>query len=200
MHPVTHPAAVRPSPPADDPVVQRLLRHRIVRIGHSILSETADRITAQLLLLAAETDEDIFLYITSPGGSVPAGMAIYDTMQHIRNDVVTIASGYCASMAQFLITAGTPGKRCALPNSRMMLHLPSFTPADSRGASGSRPEELQYTRHQITRLLAQHTGQEANQIGEHFISDRWFTATQAKQYGLIDLVLTTPANIVDSLE
>jgi len=108
-----------------DQVYNRLLGERIIFLGQAVDDDIANKITAQLLLLAAEPDKDIFLYVNSPGGSVTAGMAIYDTMQFIKNDVVTIAMGMAASMGQFLLTAGTPGKRFALPNTRILMHQPS---------------------------------------------------------------------------
>ncbi|MEV5970845.1 ATP-dependent Clp protease proteolytic subunit [Streptomyces sp. NPDC051921] len=172
-----------------DAVVERLLRHRVLHISTPITHDTAGRITAQLLLLAAEGDRPVTLYVNSTGGSVPAGLAIYDTMQHIRNDVVTIGLGYCASMAQFLVAAGTPGKRYALPHTRMMLHLPSFADADAGDTDDVGIAELHHTRTRITDLLALHTGREAAQVAADFADDRWLTPAEAKEYGLIDHVL-----------
>ncbi|MER7515560.1 ATP-dependent Clp protease proteolytic subunit [Streptomyces sp. NPDC126499] len=171
-------------------VLQRLLRHRILHIAAPITGETADRITAQLLLLDAEGDRPVTLYVNSLGGSLPAGMAIYDTMQHIRSDVITIGLGYCASMAQFLVAAGTPGKRYALPNTRMMLHLPSFVDAVAADSEGTRIDELHYTRSRITDLIARHTGRDAEQVARDFADDRWLTPAEAKGYGLIDDTMT----------
>ncbi|WP_381560878.1 ClpP family protease [Streptomyces eurythermus] len=173
------------APTRADPVTDRLLRHRILSIGTPINGQTADTVTSRLLLLAAETDAPITLYINSPGGSVPAGMAIYDTMQHIRNPITTIGLGYCASMAQLLLAAGTPGRRAALPHSRMMLHLPSITGAAPANAS----EELRHTRQQISDLIARHTHRTAEEVIRNFSHDRWFSAVQAQQYGLIDEIL-----------
>ncbi|MGW4161468.1 ClpP family protease [Streptomyces sp. NPDC004788] len=180
-----------PAPdPAPDPVLDRLLRHRIIHIAEPITAETADRVTAQLFLLAAENgDLPVTLYINSTGGSVPAGMAIYDAMRHIDNDVTTIALGYCASMAQFLVTAGTPGRRHALPNTRMMLHLPSFADAATADGEGTPVGELHHTRIRITELLAEHTHRTTAQIAADFADDRWLTPEEAKEYGLIDDVL-----------
>ncbi|MFG3345282.1 ClpP family protease [Streptomyces sp. NPDC048018] len=172
-------------------VIERLLRHRILHIAAPITRETADRVTAQLLLLAAESDRPVTLYVNSTGGSVPAGLAIYDTMQHVRNDVVTIGLGYCASMAQFLVAAGTPGKRYALPNTRMMLHLPSFADAAASDTDGLGITELHHTRVRVTELIARHTGREAARVAADFADDRWLTPEEAEEYGLIDGVLVT---------
>ncbi|MFJ9811310.1 ClpP family protease [Streptomyces sp. NPDC101158] len=172
-------------------VIERLLRHRILHIAAPITPETADRVTAQLLLLASESDRPVTLYVNSTGGSVAAGLAIYDTMQHIRNDVVTIGLGYCASMAQFLVAAGTPGKRYALPNTRMMLHLPSFADAAASDADAVGIAELHYTRARVTDLLARHTHRDAARLAADFADDRWLTPEEAKGYGLIDDVLVT---------
>ncbi|WP_370409350.1 ClpP family protease [Streptomyces fradiae] len=177
--------------PEPDPVVERLLRHGIVHISEPITGATADRVTAELLLLAAENDRPITLYINSPGGSVPAGMAIYDVIRHIGNDVVTIGLGYCASMAQFLVSAGTPGKRYALPNARMMLHLPDFAQPPTGTAEGTSHEELRYSRDRIADLLADFTHREVAQVVRDFADDRWLTPAEAMEYGLIDRVLDT---------
>ncbi|MEU8620653.1 ATP-dependent Clp protease proteolytic subunit [Streptomyces sp. NPDC048623] len=175
--------------PGTDPVLDRLLRHGILHISEPITAGTADRVTAELLLLAAETDRPATLYINSPGGSVPAGMAIYDVIRHIPNDVVTIGLGYCASMAQFLVSAGTPGKRYALPNARMMLHLPAFDQPPTGTAEGTRHEELRYSRDRIADLLADFTHREVAQVVRDFADDRWLTPAEALEYGLIDRVL-----------
>ncbi|CAL9627789.1 ClpP family protease [Streptomyces sp. enrichment culture] len=185
---------ITPPCPATDSVLERLLLHRTVHLSGTITPESADRVTSQLLLLAAESDADIHLYINSPGGLVTAGMAIYDTMQHIPNDVATTGLGFCASMGQFLLTAGAPGKRSALPHTRMMLHLPALTPTADRTASANRPEELDHHRARMTRLLAHHTRRTSEQILIDLATDRWFTPTEARAYRLIDHVLPpTPA-------
>ncbi|MFF5973356.1 ClpP family protease [Streptomyces sp. NPDC012769] len=173
-----------------DAVLRRLLRHRILHIAAPITDETAARITAQLLLLDAEDDRPVTLYVNSLGGSLPAGMAIYDTMQHIGSDVITIGLGYCASMAQFLVAAGTPGKRYALPNTRMMLHLPSFVDAVAADSEGTRIDELHHTRSRITDLIARHTGRDPAHVARDFAEDRWLTPEEAKEYGLIDATMT----------
>ncbi|MFD0367508.1 ClpP family protease [Streptomyces sp. NPDC127114] len=175
--------------PAPDPVLDRLLRHGILHIAEPITDRTAERVNAALLLLAAETDRPVTLYISSPGGSVPAGMAIYDVMRHIDNDIVTIGLGYCASMAQFLVSAGTPGKRYALPNARMMLHLPAFAQAPTGTAEAGRHEELRHSRDRVAELIAEFTHREIGQVVRDFADDRWLTPEEALEYGLIDHVL-----------
>jgi ATP-dependent Clp protease protease subunit len=175
-----------PTETSSDPLLERLLRHRVVHIGTPISDRTADLVTAQLLLLAAESDAPIKLYIRSTGGSVPAGMAIYDTIQHIPNTVATVGMGYCASVAQFLLTAGTPGHRHALPNARLMLHLPSFSPGADTTAPRNQPGELHYTAQQITQLIARHTRRRPAEVARDFAQDRWFTPAEAVAYGLVD--------------
>ena len=191
------PAAEPAGEPADgartDPVLDRLLRHGIVHIAEPITDRTADRVTAELLLLAAETDRPATLYINSPGGSVPAGMAIYDVMRHIANDVVTIGLGYCASMAQFLVSAGTPGKRYALPNARMMLHLPTFAQAPTGTTEANRHDDLRDSRDRVAELIAGFTHRTVDQVVRDFADDRWLTPDEALHYGLIDRVLDTPS-------
>src|SRR4029079_11100492 len=119
-------AAGEPNPGGlGDQVYNRLLGERIIFLGQAVDDDIANKITAQLLMLAAESDKDIYLYINSPGGSVTAGMAVYDTMNYIKNDVVTIAMGFCASMGQFLLTAGAKGKRISLPHTKILMHQPS---------------------------------------------------------------------------
>ncbi|MFJ3906341.1 ClpP family protease [Streptomyces sp. NPDC090025] len=172
-----------------DPVLDRLLRHGILRIATPITAETADRVTAELLLLAAESDRPATLYINSPGGSVPAGLAIYDVIRHIPNEVVTIGLGYCASMAQFLLSAGSPGKRYALPSARMMLHLPAFAQPPTGSAEGASHEELRHSRDRIAALLADFTHREVADVVRDFADDRWLTPAEALAYGLIDRVL-----------
>jgi ATP-dependent Clp protease protease subunit len=169
-----------------DQVYNRLLGERIIFLGQPVDDDIANKITAQLLLLAADPDKDIFLYINSPGGSITAGMAIYDTMQYIKNDVVTIAMGLAASMGQFLLSAGTPGKRFALPNAEILIHQPSAGLAGSASDIKIHAERL---------LTAQHTGQTIEQITRDSDRDRWFDAFEAKEYGLVDDVITTAAGM-----
>lgn len=172
-------------------IYSRLLRERIIFLGTQVDDTVADSIIAQLLFLDAEDPEkDIQLYINSPGGSVTAGMAMYDTMQQIRPDVVTICFGLAASMGAFLLTAGAPGKRMALPNSRIMIHQPLG------GAQGQaidieiQAREILYHKRTLNQLLAHHTGQPLEKIEADTERDFFMSATEAKNYGLIDQVIT----------
>ncbi len=171
-------------------VYARLLKERIVFLGTQVDDNAANLICAQLLLLQSEDeDRDIFLYINSPGGSVSAGMAIYDTMQYVSCDVGTICMGLAASMGQFLLCAGQPGKRFALPHSRVLMHQPS---AQMQGAAvdiAIHAEQIIYTKRIMAERIAQHTGQTVDQIEVDFDRDRWFTAIEAREYGIIDKVI-----------
>ncbi|MBO8184322.1 MULTISPECIES: ATP-dependent Clp protease proteolytic subunit [Streptomyces] len=178
-----------------DQVYNRLLDERIIFLGQPVDDDIANKITAQLLLLAADPDKDIFLYINSPGGSVQAGMAIYDTMQYIKNDVVTIAMGLAASMGQFLLTAGTPGKRFALPNADILIHQPSAGLAGSATDIKIHAEQLLRTKKRLAELSAAHSGQTVEQWTRDADRDRWFTAEEAREYGLIDEVYGNAAQL-----
>ncbi|WSA47697.1 ATP-dependent Clp protease proteolytic subunit [Streptomyces sp. NBC_01803] len=178
-----------------DQVYNRLLGERIIFLGQPVDDDIANRITAQLLLLAADPDKDIFLYINSPGGSITAGMAIYDTMQYIKNDVVTIAMGLAASMGQFLLTAGAPGKRYALPNAEVLIHQPSAGLAGSASDIKIHAEQLLRTKAKMARLSAQHSGVSIEQWGRDADRDRWFSAEEARDYGLLDEVITSASDI-----
>ncbi|MFE4663825.1 ATP-dependent Clp protease proteolytic subunit [Streptomyces sp. NPDC056716] len=178
-----------------DQVYSRLLNERIIFLGQPVDDDIANKITAQLLLLAADPDKDIYLYVNSPGGSITAGMAIYDTMQYIKNDVVTIAMGLAASMGQFLLSAGTPGKRFALPNAEILIHQPSAGLAGSASDIKIHAERLLHTKKRMAELTSQHTGQSVEQITHDSDRDRWFDAFEAKQYGLIDDVIATAAGM-----
>ena len=173
----------------DDHIYQRLLRERIVFLGSEVRDQNANAICAQLLLLSAEDpDADIFLHINSPGGSVDAGMAIYDTMNYIPNDVATVGMGLAASMGQFLLCAGQPGKRFALPHARIMMHQPSGGVRGQASDIAIQAEQLIYIKRLMAERIAHHTGQTVDQIQEDSERDRWFTAEQAKDYGIIDHV------------
>ena len=171
-------------------VYSRLLKERIVFLGTQVDDSASNLICAQLLLLQSEDpDRDVYLYINSPGGSVSAGMAIYDTMQYVSCDVGTICLGLAASMGQFLLCAGTPGKRYSLPHSRVLMHQPS---AQMQGAAvdiAIHAEQIVYTKRIMAERIAEHTGQTVEQIETDFDRDRWFTATQARDYGIIDHVI-----------
>nr|WP_173262567.1 ATP-dependent Clp protease proteolytic subunit [Streptomyces pacificus] len=173
-----------------DAVYNRLLEDRIIFLGKEVDDDIANRITAQMLMLATDPVRDIYLYIHSPGGSVTAGMAVYDTMQYIKNDVVTIAMGFCASMGQFLLTAGTKGKRFALPHTKILMHQPSAGFAGSASDIKIYVDQLVRTKREMAELIAQHSGQDTETITRDSDRDRWFTAQEAKEYGLIDEVMT----------
>jgi ATP-dependent Clp protease protease subunit len=171
-------------------IYSRLLRDRIVILGNPIGDDLANLIVAQLLFLEAEDPEkDINLYINSPGGSVTAGLAIYDTMQFIRPDVTTICVGMCASMGALLLTAGAKGKRFALPNSRILIHQPSGGMQGQATDVRIHAEELIRIRELTSQILAKHTGQSLDQIELDVERDRYLSAIQAKEYGLIDEVI-----------
>jgi ATP-dependent Clp protease protease subunit len=178
-----------------DQVYNRLLNERIIFLGQAVDDDIANRITAQMLLLAADPDKDIFLYINSPGGSVTAGMAVYDTMQYIKNDVVTIGMGLAASMGQFLLTAGAKGKRFALPNARILMHQPSAGLGGSASDIRIQAEQLLYTKNRMAELIAQHSGQSLEQIIRDSDRDRWFSAEEARQYGLLDEVMHSATGV-----
>jgi ATP-dependent Clp protease protease subunit len=176
----------------DEQVYQRLLKERIVFLGTEVDDPIANSVTAQLLLLNAEDpDRDIWLYINSPGGSVSAGMAIYDTMQWVRNDVCTVALGFAASMGQFLLCAGARGKRYALPNARIVMHQPHGGIGGTASDVKIQAEQMLYTKHRMAELIAFHTGQDLEVIQRDADRDRWFTAEEAKDYGFVDQVVST---------
>ena len=180
----------------DDRVYDRLLKERIIFLGSDVNTQVANRICAQLLLLSAEDpDRDVSLYINSPGGSVYDGMAIYDTMQFIPNDVATIALGMAASMGQMLLCAGTRGKRYALPHARIMMHQASGGIGGTAADIAIQAEQMIYTKRLMQELIAQHTGQTVEQIEADGDRDRWFTADQAKEYGFIDHVITATSQV-----
>ncbi|MBR7742847.1 ATP-dependent Clp protease proteolytic subunit [Phycicoccus sp. BSK3Z-2] len=175
----------------DDHIYNRLLKERIIFLGSDVRDDNANAICAQMLLLAAEDPEkDIWLYINSPGGSVTAGMAIFDTMQWVPNDVATVAMGMAASMGQFLLSAGTPGKRYATPHARVMMHQPSGGIGGTASDIKIQAEQLIHIKKQMAGLIAEHTGQSEEQIEKDSDRDRWFTASEAKEYGFVDHVIT----------
>nr|WP_157531909.1 MULTISPECIES: ATP-dependent Clp protease proteolytic subunit [unclassified Kitasatospora] len=178
-----------------DQVYNRLLNERIIFLGQQVDDDIANKITAQLLLLAADPDKDIYLYINSPGGSITAGMAIYDTMQYIKNDVVTIAMGMAASMGQFLLTAGAKGKRFSLPNANILMHQPSAGLGGSATDIRIQAEQLLRTKKRMSELIAAHSGQSFDRVTADSDRDRWFTPEQAKEYGLIDSIMHSAADV-----
>ena len=175
----------------DDHIYNRLLKERIIFLGSDVRDDNANAICAKMLLLAAEDpDADIWLYINSPGGSVTAGMAIFDTMQWVPCDVATVAMGMAASMGQFLLSAGTPGKRYATPHARVMMHQPSGGIGGTASDIKIQAEQMLHIKKQMARLIAEHTGQSIEQIEKDSDRDRWFTAEEAKSYGFVDHVIT----------
>jgi ATP-dependent Clp protease protease subunit len=167
----------------------QLLRDRIVFLGSEVDDESANRIIAQLLFLEAQDNEkDIWLYINSPGGSVTAGMAIYDTMQFIEPDVGTVCMGLGASMGQFLLCAGASGKRFALPHARIMMHQPLGGVRGQATDIAIQAEQMKYVKRLMAERIAHHTGQTVEQIEKDSDRDRWFTAEEAQSYGIIDKV------------
>ncbi|MGZ4764412.1 MAG: ATP-dependent Clp protease proteolytic subunit [Ilumatobacteraceae bacterium] len=189
MSDTTRPLALDPGFDPRSDVFNRLLKNRVIMLGTDVNDDMANQICAQLLYLEGEdAASDIWLYINSPGGSVTAGMAIYDTMQFISCDVATVCMGMAASMGQFLLTAGAAGKRYTLPNARIMMHQPL---AGLRGQATDiaiQAEQLHYTKQRMAELTAHHSGQTLEQIQADSERDRWFTAEQAKAYGLVDAV------------
>ena len=180
----------------DDSVYNRLLKERIIFLGSEVTDQVANRICAQLLLLAAEDpDRDINLWINSPGGSVYSGMAIYDTMQFIDNDVSTVAMGMAASMGQLLLCAGTKGKRYALPHARIMMHQPSGGLGGTASDIAIQAEQMLYVKKTLAERIAFHTGQNLDQIEADSDRDRWFTAEEAKDYGFIDQVVRSARQV-----
>jgi ATP-dependent Clp protease protease subunit len=180
----------------DDNVFERLLRERIIVLGQEVDDGVANRIIAQLLLLSAEDPAtDITLYINSPGGSVSAGLAIYDTMQAVAPDVATIATGLAASMGQFLLTGGAPGKRGALAHAEIMMHQPHGGVGGVQSDIRIRADMLTRLKRQILEITAEQTGQPFERVAADAERDRWFTPAQAVEYGLVDRVLTRASGL-----
>ena len=179
-----------------DSVYQRLLKERIIWLGGEVRDENANAICAQLLLLAAEDpDRDIYLYINSPGGSVTAGMAIYDTMQYIKPDVVTVGMGLAASMGQFLLTAGAPGKRYITPHTRVLLHQPLGGAGGSATDIRINADLILGMKKEPAAITASRTGKTVEQVEADGDRDHWFTALEALEYGFVDRVIDTPQEI-----
>jgi len=182
--------------PFDDQLATRLMHQRIVVLGQEVDDPIANRICAELLLLSAEDQRrDISLYINSPGGSVSAGLAIYDTMRLIPNDVSTLAMGIAASMGQFLLSAGTRGRRFALPHARILMHQGSAGIQGTAVDVQIQAENLEHTKSVMNRLIAEHTGQDLATIARDADRDRWFTAEEARDYGFVDRVLESVEDI-----
>src|SRR5919112_1554519 len=182
-----------------DSVFERLLQQRIVVLGQQVDDEIANRIAAQMLLLSAEDPTaDIQLYINSPGGSVTAGMAIFDTMEFIECDVATYAMGLAASMGQFLLSAGTPGKRYALPHCQILMHQPSAGVGGTESDIAIQAELFRRHKREMAELIARHTGQTFERITADFDRDRWFSAQEAKDYGFVDHVISRAGQLPDA--
>ncbi|HEV7740793.1 MAG TPA: ATP-dependent Clp protease proteolytic subunit [Pseudolysinimonas sp.] len=178
-------------------VFDRLLKERIIWLGSEVRDDNSNEIAAKLLLLAADDDKkDIFLYINSPGGSITAGMAIYDTMQYVPNDIVTVGIGMAASMGQLLLTAGTKGKRYITPNARVLLHQP-------HGGFGGTSSDIQTQaalildmKKRLAEITAAQTGKTVQQINEDGDRDRWFSAQEALEYGFVDHIRESAADVI----
>ncbi len=184
-----------PSGPAE--IYNRLLNDRIVFLGSEVDDEITNILCAQMLFLEGQNQEkDIWLYINSPGGSVTAGMAIYDTMQFVGCDVATVCMGLGASMGQFLLTAGAAGKRYCLPHARVMMHQPLGGVRGQASDIAIQAEQMAYIKRLLAERIAFHSGQEVDQIQADSERDRWFTAEEAKAYGLCDHVIVKRGEII----
>ncbi len=184
--------------PMGDMLFQRLLRHRIIFLGQQVDDDLANRICAELILLAAEDNKrDITLYINSPGGSVYAGMAIYDVMQYVPNDVATYAMGMAASMGQFLLTAGAQGKRYAMPHAAILMHQPHGGIGGTATDIRIQAEQSLYLKLLMAERIAMHSGKPVEQIEADSDRDRWFTAEEAKDYGIVDHVVRNAHELAD---
>lgn len=179
------------APPLDEQLSARLLHQRVLVLGEAVDDAVATRLCAQLLLLSADDPRsDITLLVNSPGGSVTAGLAIYDTMRLVPNDVATVGLGLAASMGQFLLSAGTPGKREVAPHARVLMHQGSAGIGGSAVDIEIQAENLEHTKRVLMGLIAEHTGQPVEKVTRDALRDRWFTAEQAVDYGFVDRVVT----------
>ena len=182
-------------------IYSRLLKDNIIFIGDAIDDHLSNLVIAQLLFLEAEDpDRDISIYINSPGGSVTAGMAIFDTMEFIECDVATYAMGLAASMGQFLLSAGTPGKRFALPHCQILMHQPSAGVGGTESDIAIQAELFRRHKREMAELIAQHTGQTVERITADFDRDRWFSAQEAKEYGFVDHVISRAGQLPDATQ
>jgi ATP-dependent Clp protease, protease subunit len=189
-------AEAQPGALMGEQVFQRLLRHRIIFLGDQVDDELANRICAELVLLSSEdARRDISLYINSPGGSVSAGLAIYDIMQYVPNDVATYAMGMAASMGQFLLCAGAAGKRFAMPHAAILMHQPHGGIGGTVTDIRIQVEHSTYLKRTLAERTAFHTGQTVEQIEADSDRDRWFTADEARNYGFVDRVVRSAAEV-----
>ncbi|WP_298040005.1 ATP-dependent Clp protease proteolytic subunit [uncultured Microbacterium sp.] len=178
-------------------VFDRLLKDRIIWLGSEVRDENANEICAKILLLAAEDSEkDIYLYINSPGGSITAGMAIYDTMQFVPNDIVTVGIGMAASMGQLLLTAGTKGKRYITPNARVLLHQPHGGFGGTSSDIQTQAQLIVSMKNRLAQITAAQTGKSVEQINEDGDRDRWFTAEEALDYGFVDHIRESATDVI----
>lgn len=189
----------KPDVPTGGFIYKRLLKERIIWLGDEVSQDNANAICAQMLLLAAEDpDSDIYLYINSPGGSVTAGMAIYDTMQYVKPDVVTVAMGMAASMGQFLLTAGTKGKRFATPHARILMHQPLGGVQGTASEVRINADLILAMKRELAQITAERTGHTLEEITRDADRDHWFTAQEALEYGFIDAVVENAAAVQSS--
>ena len=185
------------NPQGPSSTFERLLKDRIIWLGTEVRDDMANEICAKILLLAAEdSTKDIFIYINSPGGSITAGMAIYDTMQYVPNDIVTVGIGMCASMGQFLLSSGTKGKRYATPNTRVLLHQPSGGFGGTAADIQTQAELIMSMKRQLAQITADQTGKTAEQIELDGDRDRWFSAQEALDYGFVDHIRASADDVV----
>jgi ATP-dependent Clp protease protease subunit len=177
-------------------VYNELLKSRIIWLGEDVRDDNANELAAKILLLSAEDSEaDIYLYINSPGGSVTAGLALYDTMSFVPNDIVTIGIGMCASMGQFLLTAGAKGKRYITPNARVLLHQPSGGFGGTSSDIQTQAKLIISMKHQLASITAKNTGKTTEQVNEDGDRDRWFTAEESLEYGFVDHIISSVSDI-----
>lgn len=180
-------------------IYQELLKGRIIFLGQTVDDKIANSVCAQMLYLAGQDpDEDIWLYINSPGGSVTSGMAIYDTMQFVKPQIATLCLGLGASMGQFLLTAGAPDKRFALPHSRVLMHQPSAGVQGQAADIAIQAENLIKIKKEMAQLIADHSGKDVEQIIGDSDRDRWFSAEEARDYGLLDHVISRAGELTQS--
>jgi len=185
-----------PTRPYDDDLLARLAHERIVVLSTALDEDTGHRLAAQLFLLSAEdAHTDVTLWISSPGGSVPAMLAVHDVMRLIPNDVRTVAVGMAASAGQFLLSAGTPGKRFTMPHARVLLHQGSAGIGGTAVDVELQADDLRHTRDTVLGLIAQHTGQSVERVREDSLRDRWFTAQEALAYGFVDAVVRDMSDV-----
>jgi ATP-dependent Clp protease protease subunit len=183
----------------DPRIFQRLLDERIIFLGTEVTDASANEVCAKLLLLnSIAPDKDIYLYINSPGGSVTSGFAIYDTMKFVQADVATVAFGFAASMGQFLLSSGTPGKRYALPNSSVVMHQPHGGFGGTSADIQTQAKQILFFKRRMAELTSEQTGRTLEQITKDADRDRWFTADEAREYGFVDHIVTTARGISPS--